>query len=104
MCFDLTHVIFIGPDRIDENPSHAKLRTSNNISTPCSLGQQPIDRNMEYLGVTALPPDPNLHQFQANLSLCVLMSVTLQIGNVVALIWSKRKCSQYKEQVREKNC
>lgn len=101
MCFDLTHVIFIGPDRINENPSHVELRTSNNTSTPCSLGKQPIDRNMEYLGVTAAPPDPNLPQFQTNLSLHVLMPVTLQIRNAVALIWSKRKCSQCKEQVRE---
>lgn len=49
MCFDLTHVIFIELNRINENPSHVKLRTSNNALVPWSLCKQPIDTNMEYL-------------------------------------------------------
>lgn len=49
MCFGLIHVMFIGPDRINENLSHVKLWTCNNASIPLSLCKQPIDTNMEHL-------------------------------------------------------
>lgn len=54
MCFGLIHVMFIGPDRIYETPSHVKLRTSNNASIPWSLHKQPIDTNMEYLRISLI--------------------------------------------------